>query len=231
MHNHLKGKLFEVISAISPLVAVVIILQFALVRMPMNTFFQFVIGALMVIIGMTLFLAGVEIGILPIGKVLGAELPRRGSVSLIIGIAFLLGFTATIAEPDVIVLTGQIDTVSQGTVSQTVLVYVIAIGVGFFVAMAMLRILLNIPIVWLLITGYTAILIMSFFTPVAYVPVAFDSGGVTTGPMTVPIILALGLGFSSVLSGRSKLSDGFGLIGLASLGPVIGVMVMGMVLS
>lgn len=231
MRNRFQGKLLEVIIAISPLVVVVVVLQFAVVRMPLNTFLQFVIGALMVIIGMTLFLAGVEIGILPIGKVLGAELPRRGSLLLVIGIAFLLGFTATIAEPDVIVLTGQIDTVSQGTVSQTVLVDVIAIGVGFFVAMAMLRILLNIPIAWLLAAGYTAVLIMSFFTPAAYVPVAFDSGGVTTGPMTVPIILSLGLGFSSVLSGRSTLSDGFGLIGLASLGPIIGVMAIGMILN
>lgn len=231
MRNHIKGKVLEVIMAILPLVLAVVIIQFAFVRMPVHLFLQFIIGAAMVIVGMVLFLLGVEIGLLPMGKALGAELPRRGSLSLIIGLAFLIGFVSTIAEPDVIVLTRQVDMVSGGAVEKNVLIYVIAIGVAFFVAMAMLRILLGFPIAYLIAAGYAAIIIMAFFTPPEFVPVAFDSGGVTTGPMTVPIILALGLGFSSVLAGKSAMSDGFGLIGLASIGPVIGVMVMGMVLS
>jgi hypothetical protein len=231
MRKHFTAKLLEVVGAILPLVAVVIILQFVIVRMPAGIFTQFLVGAAMVIVGMALFLLGLEIGILPMGKVLGAELPRRGSILLIIAIAFLIGFLATVAEPDVMVLTGQIDTVSGGEVSRSVLIYVIAAGVGFFIVMALLRILLNVPIAWLFAVGYGVVLILALFTPAAYVPVAFDSGGVTTGPMTVPIILALGLGFSSVLSGKSALSDGFGLIGLASLGPIIGVMVMGMVFN
>jgi hypothetical protein len=220
-----------VATAILPLVLAVVILQFTIVRMPSQLFLQFIIGAIMVIAGMILFLLGVDIGILPMGKALGAELPRRGSLALVIVVAFLIGFAATIAEPDVIVLTNQVDTVSGGTISQNLLVFIIAIGVAFFVAMAMLRILLGFPIAWLMAAGYLIIIILSFFTPPAFVPVAFDSGGVTTGPMTVPIILALGLGFSSVLAGKSALSDGFGLIVLASIGPVIGVMVMGMGLS
>jgi hypothetical protein len=229
--NQILAKVIEVVTAILPLVLVVVILQFALVKMPLQIFIHFVIGAVMVMAGMVLFLLGVKIGIMPMGKAMGAELPRRGSLSLTIGIAFLIGFAATIAEPDVIVLTSQVDTVSRGAISDNLLVYVIAIGVGFFVAMALLRILLNIRIAYLITVGYLIIIILAFFTPAAFVPVAFDAGGVTTGPMTVPIILALGLGFSSVLSGRSAISDGFGLIGLASIGPVIGVMVMGMVLS
>ena len=231
MRNKVKYKVMEVATAILPLALVVVILQFALVKMPPNLFLQFIIGVVMVIAGMVLFLLGVDIGILPMGKALGAELPRRGSLPLIIGIAFLIGFVATIAEPDVIVLTNQVDTVSGGTISKNVLVYIIAIGVAFFVAMAMLRILLGFRIAYLMTAGYIIIIILAFFTPAEFVPVAFDSGGVTTGPMAVPIILALGLGFSSVLSGKSALSDGFGLIGLASIGPVIGVMIMGMVLG
>ena len=229
--KNIKAKVFEVISAILPLVLVVVIFQFTLINMPVNLFIQFIIGTIMVIIGMVLFLLGVDIGILPMGKALGAELPRRGSLPLIIGVAFLIGFAATIAEPDVIVLTKQIDTVSGGTISKNVLVYIIAIGVAFFIAMAMLRILLGFPIAYLITAGYIIIIILAFFTPVEFIPVAFDSGGVTTGPMTVPIILSLGLGFSSVLAGKSAISDGFGLIGLASIGPVIGVMIMGMVMS
>lgn len=231
MRNQLSAKLIEVITAILPLVLVVVILQFAFVRMPVNIFLQFIIGAVMVISGMVLFLLGVEIGLLPMGKAIGSDLPRRGSVPLIIAIAFLIGFAATIAEPDVIVLTRQVDTVTGGSISKNLLIYIIAAGVAFFVGVAMLRILLNIPIAYLIAAGYVIILVLAFFTPVRFVPVAFDAGGVTTGPMTVPVILALGLGFSSVLAGRSALSDGFGLIGLASIGPVIGVMVMGMVLG
>ncbi|MFW6117871.1 MAG: DUF1538 domain-containing protein [Chloroflexota bacterium] len=230
MRNHIKARVLEVITAILPLVLTVVILQFAIIKMPSRLFLQFIIGALMVIAGMILFLVGVEIGILTMGKALGAELPKRKSLFLIIGIAFLIGFAATVAEPDVIVLTGQVDVVSRGAIAENILIGVIAIGVGFFVAMAMLRILLNFPIAYLLAAGYIIVLILAFFTPAEFVPVAFDSGGVTTGPMAVPIILALGLGFSSVLAGRSALSDGFGLIGLASIGPIIGVMVLGMVL-
>jgi len=231
MRSQIKTKLLEVVTAIMPLSLVVVILQFALVKMPTSLFLQFIIGAVMVIAGMVLFLLGVDIGILPMGKALGAELPQRGSLPLIIGIAFLIGFAATIAEPDVIILTNQVDTVSGGTIAKNVLVYIIAIGVAFFVAMAMLRTLLGFPIAYLMAAGYLIIIILAFFTPAEFVPVAFDAGGVTTGPMTVPIVLSLGLGFSSVLAGKSAMSDGFGLIGLASIGPVIGVMVMGMVLS
>jgi len=231
MRTHIKAKVLEVITAILPLVVAVVILQVAVIRMPGLVFLQFIIGAAMVIAGMILFLLGVEIGILPMGKALGAGVPRRGSIYWVIGIALLIGFAATVAEPDVLVLTGQVDEVSGGTIASNVLVPVIAIGVGFFVAMAMLRVLFNFPIAYLLTAGYVIVIILAFFAPVEFIPVAFDAGGVTTGPMAVPIILSLGLGFSSVLSGRSALSDGFGLIGLASIGPVIGVMVMGMVLS
>ena len=231
MRDGLKGKLREVVTAILPLVLGVVILQLAVIRMPTGVFLQFIIGAAMVVCGMVLFLLGVEIGILPMGKALGAQLPRSKRLALAIGIAFVVGFAATVAEPEVIVLTRQVDEVSQGAIATNTLVYAIAIGVGFFVALAMLRILLNVPIAYLLAAGYIIIIVLAFFTPAEFVPVAFDSGGVTTGPMAVPIILSLGLGFSSVLGGRSALADGFGLIGLASIGPVIAVMILGMVLS
>jgi hypothetical protein len=231
MLGRIKGKVLEVMTAILPLFLVVVILNFTVIKMPSYLFIQFVIGAVMVMAGMILFLLGVDIGILPMGKAIGADLPKRGSLFLVIGVAFLIGFAATVAEPDVMVLTRQVDTVSNGSISQNILVYIIGIGVAFFVAMAMVRIVLNFPIAYLIAAGYIIIIVLSFFTPARFVPVAFDAGGVTTGPMTVPIILALGLGFSSVLAGRSALSDGFGLIGLASIGPVIGVMIMGIVLK
>jgi len=230
MAGQLKDKTLEVIKAILPIVIVIIILQFTLIKMPVHLFVQFLIGAVMVIAGMILFMLGIEIGILPMGEVIGAELPKRGSLWLVIGIAFAVGFAATIAEPDVLVLTQQVDTVSQGAISENLLIYVIGIGIAFFVTMAILRIIHGFRMAYLLTIGYGIVIVLSFFTPAEFVPVAFDSGGVTTGLMTVPVILALGLGISSVLAGRSALSDGFGLIGLASIGPIIAVMLMGIIL-
>jgi len=175
MRNSIKAKVLEVMAAILPLVLAVVILQFAVIRMPTHLFLQFIIGTAMVIGGMILFLLGVEIGILPMGKALGAELPKRKSLFLVTGIAFLIGYAATVAKPDVIVLTRQVDAVSQGAIAESVLIYVIAIGAGFFVVMSMLRILLNVPIAYLLAAGYI-IIILALFTPARFVPVPFDSG-------------------------------------------------------
>lgn len=231
MLNYLKAKFLEVLKAMLPLIVVIIVMQFAFIQMPLSLFLQFLVGAVMVITGLVLFLTGIETGILPLGEAIGAELPKRRSLWLILGIAFLIGFAATIAEPDVIVLSNQIDRVTDGGISDSLLIYVIGIGVAFFVAMAMLRIILGFRMAYLLAGGYIIVMILSFFTPAEFVPVAFDAGGVTTGPMTVPVILALGIGFSSVLAGRSAISDGFGLIGLASIGPIIAVMLLGMILG
>lgn len=221
----------EVVQAILPITFTVVALQLFAVKTPVNLILQLLLGAGMAIVGMTLFLVGVRIGLLPMGEAIGAELPKLGSLIYVVPIVFLVGFAVTVAEPDVIVLTNQVDVVSQGSISGNLLIYVIAIGIGFFVAMAIVRVILGVPITYLLVAGYVAILVLCFFTPPDFVPVAFDAGGVTTGPMTVPIILALGIGFSSVLAGKSALSDGFGLIGLASIGPVIGVMLMGIIMG
>lgn len=230
MRTIFKDVALEVVKAIAPITIAIVILQFAFIRMPILLFVKFLIGVLLVMLGMWLFLLGVKIGILPMGEAIGSELPKRGALPYIIAIAFLIGFAVTVAEPDVIVLSHQVDIVSDSSISHILLISVIAIGVGFFVAMAMVRIVFGFPMAYLLAAGYAIILVLSFFTPPQFVPVAFDSGGVTTGPVAVPVILALGIGFSSVLAGKSPLSDGFGLIGLASIGPVIGVMVMGVIL-
>jgi len=231
MLNLVKNKGLEVLKAVLPLVVVIVIMQFAFIGMPTPIFLQFLVGSVMVIAGIAMFLVGIETGLLPMGEAIGAELPRRRSLLLAIGIAFLIGFAATIAEPDVIVLSDQIDTVSEGRISENILVYVIGIGLAFFVVMAILRIIFGFRMAYLLAAGYLIVLILSFFTSPDFVPVAFDAGGVTTGPMTVPLILALGIGFSSVLSGRSAITDGFGIIGLASVGPIIAVMILGVILA
>lgn len=225
-----KEKFLEVVKSVVPLVIVICVLQFAIVKAPSNIFLQFLIGSAMVVGGMILFFMGIDIGILPMGRFIGAELPQRGSLLLILAMAFSFGFAATVAEPDVLVLSRQVDAISQGAISGNYVSYVMAIGVGFFVALAMMRIVLGFSMVYLLTACYSIVIILSFFTPKHFVPLAYDAGSVTTGALTAPLVIALALGLSSVLAGRSAVSDGFGLLGFASVGPIIAVMIMGLIL-
>lgn len=209
---------------------VIVLLQVLVVRLPALEFLQFLIGVAFVLCGMFLFLLGSETGLLLLGRLLGNEIPST-SLPLYLISAFALGTIVTVAEPDVRVLASQFAELSQGAVSKSALIGFVAIGVGFFVALAMYRIVRGTSIRRVLTIGYLIMLAVSFFTPPQFLPLAFDSGGVTTGPMTVPFILSLGAGTSAVLQGRSVLADGFGLIGLASLGPIIAVMLLGVLLG
>lgn len=220
----------EAIGAILPMTLVIVLLQVLVVRLPALEFLQFLIGVAFVLCGMFLFLLGSETGLLLLGRLLGNEIPST-SLPLYLISAFALGTIVTVAEPDVRVLASQFAELSQGAVSKSALIGFVAIGVGFFVALAMYRIVRGTSIRRVLTIGYLIMLAVSFFTPPQFLPLAFDSGGVTTGPMTVPFILSLGAGTSAVLQGRSVLADGFGLIGMASLGPIIAVMLLGVLLG
>ncbi|SDO27801.1 DUF1538 domain-containing protein [Alkalicoccus daliensis] len=219
----------EVVMAILPLAAVIIILQYTLIGLPPDLFFRFVAGVVMVGLGLFLFLVGVHIGLLPIGDLIGSTLPKTNKIWLILGTGFVLGIVVTIAEPDVRVLSSQVDDVSGGEIANLTLVYSVALGVGFFVMLAMARTVFNIPLKYLLLGGYGVVGLLALFTPATFIPISFDAGGVTTGPMTVPFILALGVGVASVLRGKSSTSDGFGLVALASIGPILAVMVLGVI--
>ena len=221
----------DVLRATSPLIIVTIILQFTMVKASDALFLQFMIGVVLVIIGMAFFLFGIEFGILPAGRAFGSNHAESGSTRLILTIAVIIGFATTVAEPDVIVLAKQAANLTQGEIHNNDLIYIIGIGVAFFIAMGMMRIIIGFPITYLLVFSCLIVTILSLFTPPEYVPLAFDSGSVTTGALTAPIILSLGIGLSSVTAGRSEISDGFGLIGLASIGPIIAVMIMGIVAS
>lgn len=223
----MKELLRETLQAILPLAVLILGLQLAVLSMPAIVIVRFLLGTVMVMAGLLLFLKGVRLGLLPMGQAIGAELPKRVSFGILIVLAFALGFAATVAEPDVRILAHQVDYVSGGEIGRAVLVLTVALGVGVSVSLAILRIILGIPIAWVLAAGYAAVLVLSFFVPAHFVPVAFDAGGVTTGPVTVPFILALGIGVVSVLGGKSAIADGFGIVGIASIGPVIGVMLLG----
>jgi hypothetical protein len=217
----------EVVYAVLPITAVVLVLQFTLIWLPLEVFFQFLVGVVLVSAGLILFLFGVHHGMLPVGEYIGAALPKTGKLWLVVVFGILLGFVVTIAEPDVRVLATQVDFVSGGAVSKNLLIFAVALGVAIFVGLAMLRMIMGIPIIYILVVGYGLIFALAAFTPPHFVPISFDAGGVTTGPMTVPFILALGVGVASVLGGKSASRDGFGLVALASIGPVLAVLLLG----
>lgn len=219
-------RLPEVLRAIAPLVGVVCVLQLVWVHAPLALFLQFLLGAALVVAGMVLLFVGIDLGVLPMGRFIGAELPRRRSLWLIVAVAFGLGFVVTIAEPDVLILAEQVQQATGGALPGRPLSYAIAAGVGLFAALALLRIVVGVPFKWLLAGTYGLMLLLSWWAPSGFVPLAYDAGSVTTGVLTAPVLLALALGLSSVLAGRSAQADGFGLLGLASAGPVVVILLL-----
>lgn len=230
VHGTIGDMLAEVLRSILPIILGLIVLQFALVHMPTGMFIQFLIGAAFTVVGFFLFLVGARTGLLPLGEIIGSTVPQRGSAALLISTAFAVGTAVTIAEPDVRILGYQVEYAYGGAIGTNLLIYVVALGVGVSLALAVLRILLGVRIAWLFAAGYGIVFALAPFVPPEFAPIAFDAGGVTTGPVTVPFILAFGLGTSSVLRGHSREAiDGFGMVGLASIGPIIAVMILGVI--
>ncbi|MDQ1253452.1 MAG: hypothetical protein QG646_2619 [Euryarchaeota archaeon] len=231
MMRDFKETFLEVIQAVLPLTLAVVVIMLVFLGSNLGHMTSFLTGTILVIVGMTFFLMGVKLGMLPMGEAIGSNLPNHGSLIFIAVAAFLLSFLTTVAEPDVRVLSSMIDSVSKDTIDRNLLIVSIAFGVGFFVTFSILRIIYGIPIKYLFAISYLVIIILSFFTPPEFRAIAFDAGGVTTGPMTVPVIMALGIGTASVLQERSQLSEGFGLIGFASIGPILSLMILGVLSS
>jgi hypothetical protein len=227
----LKARTLEVAKAVAPLIAVVCALQFTVVHAPAALFVQFLAGSLLAALGMLLLFIGIDVGILPMGRFLGAALPARRSLWLIAIVAFSLGFATTVAEPDVLVLAGQVEEASRESLSAHALTYGIGAGVGFFTALAVLRIVWGVPMTYLLAGAYGVMLLLSFVAPDEFVSLAYDAGSVTTGVLSAPVVLAFALGFTSVLARRSPLTDGFGLLGFASVGPIIVILLLGWLLE
>ena len=215
-------KLKEALISVLPITCIVMLLCFSIVPLDFSTLTAFLIGAVMAIVGMGLFTLGAEQAMQPIGETMGADITKSKKLLLVIVVSFLIGFLITISEPDLQVLAAQIPTMPNN-----VIVYSVALGVGIAVVVAMLRILFVIPLNLLLMVCYTAIFAMVMLAPPDFRAIAFDAGGVTTGPMTVPMIMALGVGAASIRSDKSAGDDSFGLIALASTGPIIAVLLLG----
>jgi hypothetical protein len=227
MRHFLLAKLLEVLKAVAPLVGAACLLQITLVHAPIEEFAQFLVGALLAVGGMLLLFYGVEHGILPMGRFIGAELPRKGSLWLIVAVAAAMGFATTIAEPDVLILSNEVEAATRGGISGHLLSYGIAAGVGLFAAAALLGIAYGTPIVRLLAVAFALLIALSLVSAPSFVPLAYDAGSVTTGVLSAPVLLALALGMSSVRARHSDTLDGFGLLGLASAGPVVIVLLVG----
>lgn len=227
----LRERFPEAFKAIAPLVAVAILLQVAVVHAPLTLFLEFLLGSILATLGILLLFVGVDMGILPMGRFIGAELPKKGSLKLIIAIAFALGFATTVAEPDVLVLADQVQSASQGAISAPPPIYVIAAGVGAFSAVALSRVVYGHSLRGLLAVTYLVMILLTFVAPADFISLAYDAGSVTTGVLTTPVLIALAIGLSTVLAGRSAVADGFGLLGLGSAGAIIAVLLMGAALQ
>lgn len=222
MNPKLKEKISESLSAVLPITAIVLVISIFLVPMELGTLVMFLVGAVMLVVGMGFFQLGAETSMTPLGEGVGVQISKSKRVITVVLIALAMGIIITIAEPDLQVLANQVPSIPNN-----VLIWTVAVGVGIFLAVAILRILFKINLSLLLIILYTLLMVLSFFVPDNFLAVAFDAGGVTTGPITVPFIMAMGVGLSSIRSDKNAASDSFGLVALCSIGPILAVMLLG----
>lgn len=221
MNQKLKENILESLSAVLPITGIVLLLSILLVPVEIGTMVMFISGAVLLVVGMGFFQLGAEMSMTPLGEGIGVQISKTRKIFLILLIGFFMGAIITISEPDLQVLAEQVPSIPNYT-----LILTVAAGVGIFLAVAILRILFQIHLSTILIILYIALIGMSFLVSKDFLAVAFDSGGVTTGPMTVPFIMAMGVGLASVRGDRNASSDSFGLVALSS-GPILAVLILG----
>lgn len=219
-----KEKLSETLKAVFPIIAIVLLLCFSIAPISPSILLAFLIGAVLLVVGMLLFSIGAELAMTPMGERVGTTMTKSKNLPLMILISFAMGFIITISEPDLQVLAEQVPSVPNMT-----LILAVALGVGFFLVVAVLRMLFGIALPRMLLVFYVIVFVLAYFVPGDFLAVAFDSGGVTTGPMTVPFIMAFGIGISAIRSDKHAADDSFGLVSLCSIGPIIAVLILGMI--
>ncbi len=222
MNQKLKEKILESLSAVLPVTGIVMLTGIILVPVKLDIMVMFLTGAVLLVIGMGFFQLGAEMSMTPLGEGVGVQIAKTRMIALIGLTGFFMGVIITISEPDLQVLAQQVPSIPNH-----VLILTVAAGVGIFLALAVVRILFQIDLSVILIVLYTVVIAISFFVAEDFLAVAFDSGGVTTGPMTVPFIMAMGVGLASVRGDKNAFSDSFGLVALSSVGPVFAVLLLG----
>ncbi len=233
MNNNLSdiiSKFKEVLFSVVPITVMVLILNFTLTPIDTPLIIRFLIGAVLIIFGLTIFLLGVDIGITPIGNIMGSNIAKPNKLWIVAIAGLILGFFISVAEPDLHILAGQVDTVTLGTISKGSIVGIVSVGIAIMLSIGLIRIVYNFPLYRLLTILYCVILLLALFTSPEFLAISFDSSGATTGALTVPFILAISIGVSR-LKKDSKASekDSFGLIAIASTGAIISVMIMSIV--
>ena len=218
----INGKLKEAVDSVLPITIIVAVLCFFFIPVGSGLMLAFLVGALMLIVGMGLFTLGAELSMTQMGNLVGAKMTKSRRLWLILVLAFILGLAITIAEPDLQVLAQNVPGIDK-----TMLILTVSAGVGIFLTICMLRILLGISLRTLLLIFYGIVFLLAALSDPDFLSVAFDSGGVTTGPMTVPFIMALGVGVAAIRSDENAKADSFGLVALCSVGPVLAVMLLG----
>lgn len=224
-----------------PIVLVIVFFQFFVLQQPLPNIGQILLGVLFVVLGLTFFIHGLEQGLFPIGESMATAFARKGSLFWLIAFAFSLGFGTTIAEPALIAVAAEAAKVAaNGAMIEATdvaqeqyangLRYTVALSVGLAIVIGVIRILKGWPVQWFIIGGYIVVVIMTMFAPQEIIGIAYDSGGVTTSTITVPLVTALGVGLAASIRGRNPMIDGFGLIAFASLTPMIFVMAYGMLI-
>ncbi|ERM60189.1 MULTISPECIES: DUF1538 domain-containing protein [Vibrio] len=225
-----------------PIVAVIAFFQLAVLQEPLPHLFSILIGLLLVVLGLTFFIFGLEMGLFPIGESMAQAFARKGSVFWLLTFSFCLGFGTTIAEPALTAVAAEAAEVAAegGVIPNSLdemehyangLRFTVALSVGIAILLGVLRILKGWPIQYMIIGGYIGVVVLTAFAPENIIGIAYDSGGVTTSTITVPLVTALGVGLASAIKGRNPMIDGFGLIAFASLLPMMFVMVYGMVVT
>ena len=222
INQKLKEKILESLSSVLPITAIVLALSATVIPVPIGTLLLFLAGAVLLILGMGLFSLGADMAMMPMGEALGSRLTRTRRIGLVVAVFFSMGVIVTVAEPDLAVLARQVPAIPD-----SVLIFTVAAGVGFFLVLAMLRTLFKIKLGHLLIFFYALVLGVALFAPKSFLAVAFDSGGVTTGPITVPFIMALGIGMASTRGDSTSQEDSFGMVALSSIGPILMVLILG----
>lgn len=214
----------EAVQAVFPIICIVLFLCFTIAPVSSGVLLGFLVGAVLILVGMMFFTLGAELAMSPMGERIGSCITASRNLIMLVVTAFLLGFLVTISEPDLQVLAGQVPAVPNMT-----LILSVAAGVGIFLMLALLRMLFSVALPPLLLFFYGATFCLALFVPEDFLSIAFDSGGVTTGPMTVPFIMALGVGVSAIRSDRHAADDSFGLVALCSVGPILAVMILGLI--
>lgn len=228
--NILKG-LALTAKDIIPVSLFLIVFQIFVLKSPIGDIKPLILGIVLSTVGLYMFIKGLEIGLMPLGSSVGSKLPLLDNKLLVIAFAFILGYTTTLAEPALASLAMEIEELSVGTMNNKWLIHAVATGVGIGISLGMIKIMYSIPYTHIIIPMVLIASILAYFAPNSITGIAFDSGGVTTGPVTVPLNMALAIGLSSVISGSDPLLDGFGIIGLASITPIIAVLLLGIIVK